>query len=107
MYAQKRFVEDELRFQRIKERLPGAYPPFIMNIKDEFDGQDILSGAFERHHNHKRIFLVVLRQSNTIVLQTEKRGIPSDIMKLEANSFSSKKLLEDTIRNYIRNYETL
>ena len=107
MYAQKRFVEDELHFQRIKEKLPGAYPPFIMNIKDEFDGQDILSGAFERHHNHKRIFLVVLKQNNTIVLQTEKKSTPSDIIKLEANSFSSSKLLEDTIRNYIKSYETL
>lgn len=104
MYLQKSFVEN-LGFQRIKEKKTGVHPPFIFSIKEEFNGNDIISGAFEQRHNHK-LLLVVLKQSNTIVLQSEKKGNPNSIMKLEGNSFSNK-LVEELIRNYIKNYESI
>jgi hypothetical protein len=104
MYVQKSFVE-ELGFQRIKEKIPGVHPPFILSIKEEFDGNNIISGAFEQRQNHK-LLLVVLKQSNTIVLQSEKKGHPYGIMKLEVNSFSIK-FIEELTRFYVKNYEII
>lgn len=104
MYLNKSFVEN-LGFQRIKEKKPGFHPPFILPIKDEFDNNEIRSGSFEMRKNHKNIFLAVLKQGNTIVLQSEKKGQPINHINLDGNSFISENLLQEIIKNYIKSYE--
>lgn len=100
MYLSKSFVEN-LGFQRIKEKKPGFHPPFILPIKDEFDNNDIHAGSFEMRKNHKNIFLAVLKQGNTIVLQSEKKGQPIKINKFDGNSDSNGKLIQELIKTYV------
>ena len=100
MYLNKTFVEN-LGFQRIKEKKPGFHPPFILPIKDEFDDNEIHSGSFEMRKNHKTFFLAVLKQGNTIILQSEKKGQPINIIKIEGNSFTNETLVENIIKNYL------
>jgi len=100
MFLNKSFVES-LGFQRIKEKKPGFHPPIILPIKDEFDNNDIHAGSFEMRKNHKNIFLAVLKQGNTIVLQSEKKGQPIKINKFDGNSDSNGKLIQELIKTYV------
>ena len=99
MYLSKSFVES-LGFQRIKEKKPGFHPPIILPIKDEFDNDDIHAGSFEMRKNHKSIFLAVLKQGNIIALQSEKKGQPINCIKVDVNSFSNEKSVNNIIKNY-------